>query len=176
MRRLRQVLVVGYNEDLCTPSAREAAYRVGAGVARRGAVLVTGGLGGVMEAAARGAAENGGITVAIIPQKNLEEANSHSMIVIGTGMGYLRNFVNIYSSDGVIVVGGGAGTLTEVAAAYMEKKPIVALRGLSSLIDRLAEDYIDERRLAKIMLVDEPEEAVELLFRLIDERGRGTSG
>jgi len=168
-RRRLQILVVGYNEDSCTPVAREAAYRVGAEIARNGAVLVTGGLGGVMEAAARGAYENGGITLSIIPQKEIDEANPYSTVVAATGIGHMRNFINVYSADGVIVVGGGAGTLTEIAAAYIEGKPIVTLLGTGGVADEYAGKYIDDRRRVKIYAASTPSEAVEILIGLINK-------
>jgi|YelNatPaOPRAMG01_1025707.scaffolds.fasta_scaffold62818_1 uncharacterized protein (TIGR00725 family) len=167
-RRRLQILVVGYNEDSCTPEAREAAYRVGAEIARMGAILVTGGLGGVMEAAARGAYENGGITLSIIPQKDIDEANPYSTVIAATGIGHMRNFINVYSADGVIVVGGGAGTITEIAAAYIEGKPIVSLVGTGGAADEYAEKYIDDRRRVKIHAASSPSEAVDLLISLIN--------
>lgn len=166
-RRL-QILVIGYNEDSCTPEAREAAYRVGAEIAKRGAILVTGGLGGVMEAAARGAHENGGITLSIIPQKDIDEANPYSTVVVATGIGHMRNFINVYSADGVIVVGGGAGTVTEIAAAYIEEKPIVSLLGTGGAADTYAGQYVDERKRIKIHAATTPSEAVETLIRLVE--------
>lgn len=169
-RRRLQILVIGYNEDSCTPEAREAAYRVGAEIAKRGAVLVTGGLGGVMEAASRGAQENGGITLSIIPQKEIDEANPYSTVIVATGIGHMRNFINVYSADGVIVVGGGAGTVTEIAAAYIEGKPIVSLVGTGGAADTYAEQYMDERRRVKIYAARSPSEAVEMLIRLINTK------
>lgn len=167
-RRRIQILVVGYNKDTCTRSAAELAYRVGREIALRGAVLVSGGLGGVMEAASRGASEAGGLVLGIIPQKDMKEANPYCNVVVATGMGHMRNFLNVYSSDGVIVVGGGAGTLSEVAAAYLEGKPIVALRESGGVADELAGKYLDERRTVQILSAATPEEAVELLMKRIE--------
>ncbi len=169
MRRRLQILVIGYNEDSCTPDAREAAFKVGAEIAKRGAILVTGGLGGVMEAAARGAYENGGITLSIIPQKDIDEANPYSTAIVATGIGHMRNFINVYSADGVIVVGGGAGTITEIAVAYIEGKPIVSLIGTGGAADEYAEKYMDDRRRVKIYSASSPSEAVELLISLISK-------
>ncbi|MEM1517982.1 MAG: TIGR00725 family protein [Nitrososphaerota archaeon] len=167
-RRRLQILVIGYNEDSCTSEARDAAYRVGAEIAKRGAILVTGGLGGVMEAASRGAYENGGITLSIIPQKEIDEANPYSTAVVATGIGHMRNFINVYSADGVIVVGGGAGTITEIAAAYIEGKPIVSLVGTGGAADTYAGQYMDDRERIKIHAARTPSEAVEMLIRLIE--------
>jgi len=174
MRR-PQILVVGYNKDTCDERVWRLAYEVGREVARRGAVLVTGGLGGVMEAASKGAFEAGGLTVSIIPQKDMREANPYSTVVVATGISHLRNFINVYSADGVIVVGGGAGTLTEVAAAYIEGKPVVALRGSGGVADEYAGRYLDQRKTVLIHAAETPSEAVELVLRLIAERSRSAS-
>jgi hypothetical protein len=89
----------------------------------------------------------------------------------------MRNFINVYSADGVIVVGGGAGTLTEIAAAYIEGKPIVALRGSGGVADEYAGRYLDQRKTVLIHAADTPSEAVELVLRLITERAStGTNG
>ncbi|MDJ0273699.1 MAG: TIGR00725 family protein [Aigarchaeota archaeon] len=169
MRR-KQILVIGYNRDACDERAWRLAYEVGREVALRGAVLITGGLGGVMEAASKGAYEAGGITVSIIPQKDASQANPYSTVVVATGIGHLRNFVNVYSADGVIVVGGGAGTLSEIAAAYIEGKPIVALKGSGGVADEYAGRYLDQRRTVLVHAAETPREAVDLVLRLISER------
>jgi uncharacterized protein (TIGR00725 family) len=82
----------------------------------------------------------------------------------------MRNFINVYSADGVIVVGGGAGTLTEIAAAYIEGKPIVALRGSGGVADEYAGRYLDQRKTVLIHAADTPSEVVELVLRLVTER------
>jgi len=164
-----QILVVGYNEDSCTERARALAYEVGAEVARSGCILITGGLGGVMEAASKGAYESGGVSVAILPQKETVWANPYSTVRIATGLGHMRNMVNVWSADGVVVVGGGAGTLVEVAVAYMEGKPIVALQGSGGVADEYAGRYLDERRRVPVHPASTPREAVNLVIRLIAE-------
>ncbi|MCS7142626.1 MAG: TIGR00725 family protein [Aigarchaeota archaeon] len=166
MGRRVQILVVGYNQEICTPEALRIAYEVGRAVARRGCILVTGGLGGVMEAASRGALEEGGMTVSIIPQKMLNVANPYSTVVVATGLGHMRNFVNVYSADGVIVVGGGAGTLSEVSEAYIEGKPIVCIEGSGGIADNLPE-FLDERRTVRIMRARAPDEAVSLILDML---------
>jgi hypothetical protein len=163
-----QILVVGYNEDSCTDVARALAYEVGAEVARRGHILLTGGLGGVMASAARGAYEHGGITVSILPQKDTSQANPYSTVKIATGLSHMRNMVNVWSADGVIVVGGGAGTLIEVAAAYLEEKPVVALVGSGGVADEYAGKYLDDRHKTLIHTAQTPKEAVEKVIRLIE--------
>jgi uncharacterized protein (TIGR00725 family) len=82
----------------------------------------------------------------------------------------MRNFVNVWSSDGVIVVGGGAGTLIEVAAAYLEEKPIVSIVGSGGVADELAGKYLDDRRKVLIHGEPSPRQAVERLLSLISPR------
>ena len=136
----RQILVIGNNDNGCTPELEKLAYDVGSEVAQSNSVLITGGLGGVMRAACRGAQESGGTTVGIIPQDDSSHANKFCDIVIPSGMGLTRDFLNALSADGVIVIGGGSGTLSEICAAYMHKKPIVALKILVELQQNMPTD------------------------------------
>src|SRR5574342_493530 len=128
MPRRRQILVIGHNENGCTAEHEKIAYETGKEIAKSGSVLITGGLGGVMKAASKGAHDTGGLTVGIIPQDNSSFANEYCDVVIPSGLGLSRDFLNALSADGVIVVGGGSGTLSEMCAAYMHKKPIVTLK------------------------------------------------
>src|SRR6266852_1167839 len=82
MVRRVQISVVGFNEDSCTEVAREAAYRVGKEIAREGATVICGGLGGVMEAASKGASEAGGLSVGIIPSSDSAQANKYCDFVV----------------------------------------------------------------------------------------------
>ncbi len=104
------------------------AYAVGEKIARAGAVLISGGLGGVMEAAARGARETGGLTVGILPGPDRSAANSSIQISIPTDMGHARNAVVVHASDALIAVGGEYGTLSEIALALKMGKPVVGLQ------------------------------------------------
>jgi len=116
-----------------TPSERESrlAFEVGREIARQGAVLVCGGLGGSMEAACRGAKEEGGITIGIIPTYDKGDANCWVDIVIPTGLGHARNNLVVATGDAVIGVGGGWGTLSELSIAVKMGKPVVVLDGWS---------------------------------------------
>jgi uncharacterized protein (TIGR00725 family) len=89
--------------------------------------VVTGGFGGVMEAASRGAAEAGGTVVGILPTARPDDANPHVQIAVATGMGDARNAVIADTADGFIAIGRGLGTLSEVAFALKRGKPVVAL-------------------------------------------------
>jgi uncharacterized protein (TIGR00725 family) len=119
------VAVVGPGEA----SSQEVALaeEVGAGLAALGAVVVTGGLGGVMEAASRGARSRHGATVGILPGADREAANGWVEIAIATGLGELRNGLVVRASDALVAIGGGHGTLSEVALALKLGRPVVGL-------------------------------------------------
>lgn len=103
------------------------ARAVGRALAERGAVLVCGGLGGVMAAAAQGAQEGGGLTVGLLPGADRSDANAHLSVAIPTGMGELRNGLVVRAADAVIAIGGGPGTLSEIAFALKTGVPVISL-------------------------------------------------
>lgn len=168
MTKKIQILVVGHNENGCTPEAAALAYETGMEVAKSGAVLITGGLGGVMKAACHGAKDAGGLTVGIIPQNEPSFANEYCDIVIPSGMGLARDFLNALSADGVIVIGGGSGTLSETCAAYMHKKPIVAIKNSGGTAEKYADQYLDQRKNVLIIGVLSPKEAVKTILEKIN--------
>jgi uncharacterized protein (TIGR00725 family) len=96
-------------------------------LARRGAVLVCGGLGGVMEAACRGARSEGGVAVGILPGSDRRSANEFVSVAIPTGLGEARNALVVRAADVLIAVGGGYGTLSEVALALKSGRRVVGL-------------------------------------------------
>lgn len=106
----------------------ELAFEVGCEIARRDAVLLCGGLGGVMEAACRGAKKEGGITIGILPGYSTSEANPFVDYRIATGLGEARNLIIVLSSSALVACGGGAGTLSEIAFALKHGKPLAGLR------------------------------------------------
>ena len=111
------------------PATRECAREVGRLVAEAGAVLLCGGRGGVMEAAAEGAAAAGGLTVGILPgeDERTSPPNPHIRLPIFTGLGQARNLVLVLSADALIAIGGEWGTLSEIALAMKHRKPLVLL-------------------------------------------------
>ncbi|MGZ4180631.1 MAG: TIGR00725 family protein [Solirubrobacteraceae bacterium] len=119
------VAVVGTGD--ATPKEADAAEQVGAGLARAGAIVVCGGLGGVMAAACRGAYDAGGMTIAILPGADRRSANDWARVVIPTGMGEMRNALVVRAADAVIAVGGAYGTLSEVALALKTGVPVVGI-------------------------------------------------
>ena len=96
-------------------------------MAEAGAIVVTGGRGGVMEAASKGAREAGGTTLGILPDADRSQANPWLTVAVPTGMGEARNALVVRAADGVIAVGGEWGTLSEIAFARKTGKPVVAL-------------------------------------------------
>jgi uncharacterized protein (TIGR00725 family) len=111
--------------DLAAISALSS--EVGREIARAGAIVVTGGLGGVMEAAARGAWEAGGLTIGILPGARAGDANPWITVPIVTGLGHARNVVLVHSSEALVAIGGSYGTLSEVALALKIGVPVAAV-------------------------------------------------
>ena len=167
MVKKRQILVIGHNTNGCTPQHEKIAYDIGMEIAKSNSVLICGGLGGVMTAAAHGAHDGGGLAIGIIPQNDPSMANEFCDIVIPTGMGLARDFLNALSADGVIIVGGGSGTLSETTAAYMYKKPMVAIRNMGGSVEPFIDGYVDHRENIKIIGVDSPQESVRKILELI---------
>ena len=165
--RKRQILIIGNNDNGCTPELEKIAYDTGAEVAKSDSILITGGLGGVMRASCHGAQESGGITVGIIPQDDSSHANEFCDIVIPSGMGLTRDFLNALSADGVIVIGGGSGTLSEICAAYMHMKPIVALKNSGGTASKYSDTYLDHRKNIKIVGVETPQDAIKCILENI---------
>ena len=112
------------------PSLEEAklAEEVGRELAKNGAVLICGGLGGVMENACRGACAEGGLTIGVLPGDDSKSANPYVQIPIVTGVGYARNVIIVKSAQAIIAVGGGYGTLTEIGYALDSRKPVIGLK------------------------------------------------
>lgn len=123
-KRLRVGVIGGARPDM---AAREAAAKVGELIAKAGAVLVCGGLGGVMEAAALGARRAGGLTIGILPGSSTAEANPSIDVPIATGIGYARNSLVALNADALIAIDGEYGTLSEIAYGVIYGKTVVGL-------------------------------------------------
>jgi hypothetical protein len=123
-KRLRIGVIGGARPE---PRFEEIAREVGRRVAEAGAVLVCGGLGGVMKAAARGAREAGGWSIGILPGRHPAEANPFIDVAVATGMGYTRNSLVAMNADALIAVDGEFGTLSEIAFGRIFGKPVVGL-------------------------------------------------
>jgi len=119
------VIGPGRSDDRIAGLAEE----VGAGLARAGFTLVTGGAFGAMEAASRGAKQAGGTVVGLLPGTDRSEANEWSDVTIATGIGHARNLGVVASADVVVAVGGEWGTLSEIGLAGVVGRPVVLLAG-----------------------------------------------
>jgi uncharacterized protein (TIGR00725 family) len=124
-KKKRFIAVIGGAEP--SPQEAKLAEAVGRELARRGAILVCGGLGGVMEAACKGASSEGGVTIGILPGDNSRSANPYIQIPIVTGMGYARNIAVVKSAQAVIAIGGSYGTLSEISHALQNGIPVIGL-------------------------------------------------
>ncbi|OLS29758.1 MAG: hypothetical protein ThorAB25_14400 [Candidatus Thorarchaeota archaeon AB_25] len=162
----RVISVIGGSDS--SASNLELAERVGAEIAKRGVILCCGGLGGVMEAACRGAKNEGGQTLGILPTDTKEHANEFVDIAIPTGLGYARNFLVAKTGDAVIAIDGSAGTLSEMAIAWFSNKPVISLVSSGGWAAKLAGERIDERRVDSVYGASTPEEAVEMVFQAMN--------
>lgn len=160
MKRDVYIAVVG--PSAATPAEHQIGEEVGRLIAEAGAVLVCGGLGGLMEAAASGCAKAGGRSVGILPGTTREEANPYLTVAVATGMGEARNAIVVRTADAVIAVAGEFGTLSEIALALKMGKPVV---GLGSW--ELAKGG---RPVEAIVRADSPADAVSTALRLIELR------
>jgi uncharacterized protein (TIGR00725 family) len=131
MARAAAIAVIGAGD--APPEVLELALEAGREIANRGALLICGGRGGVMEAAARGARERGGHTVGILPGYDRDSANPAIEFAIATGMGEARNAIVVASADAVIALAGEGGTLAEIGFALKLRRPLVALRSWRQL-------------------------------------------
>jgi uncharacterized protein (TIGR00725 family) len=125
IRKRIRVAVIGGSR--AGRQALESAFEVGRLVARAGAVVVCGGLGGVMEAASRGARGEGGLVIGILPGGSPADANPWVDVPVATGLGYTRNALVVMNADAVIAVDGEYGTLSEIAYGKIHGKKVVGL-------------------------------------------------
>jgi uncharacterized protein (TIGR00725 family) len=139
----------------CSGKMKKMAEDVGRAIARKGGILVCGGLGGVMEAAARGAKEENGITIGILPGDSREDANKYIDFAIPTGFGEARNLAVVRTADVVIALPGKFGTLSEMAFCLKMGKPLISLSAWN-LSERIEKH-------------DDPEEAVNQAFELLEK-------
>ncbi len=150
MKRIIGVIGKGdSNEEDC-----RIAHEVGEEIARNGFTLLTGGMGGVMEAACRGSKSAGGTTIGILPGSSKSDCNTYVDYPIVTGMGHGRNIIVVGSSDAIIAIGGSFGTLSEIAFALRLNIPIIGLNTWDVSTD--------------IKKAESAQEAVHLAIKLVD--------
>ncbi len=123
-KKLRIGVIGGSQPD---KESRQNAFRIGQLIAEKGAILVCGGLSGVMEAASRGAKQAGGLTLGILPGNSADDANIYVDIPVATGLGYARNSLVVMNSDVIIAINGQYGTLSEIAYGCIYGKKIIGI-------------------------------------------------
>jgi len=147
--RFAQATIIGDSDP--TPDALDLAGQVGFMLASHSITVITGGRGGVMEAASQAAVQQGGRTVGILPSTQMDDANPWCSIVIPTGLGHARNVMTALAADMIIAVGGGAGTLSELCLAWIHGRPVYVMEGSGGWSDRLAGEALDARNTSTIV-------------------------
>ena len=144
----------------------QTAEQVGAGIASRGAILVCGGRGGVMEAACRGAKNRQGVTLGLLPESK-QEANQFVDLPVPTGLGMRRNLLVVSAADVVIAIGGRWGTLSEICYAVIFGKPVVLVVGTGGVVDELAAGFLMKNSREFLHVASSADEAVQKAFSLV---------
>ena len=157
---LRQIAVIG-SAGKVSPEVEHMAEELGRGIALRGAVLISGGRDGVMEASCKGAKSERGLVVGILP-KTRDQANRYVDVAIVTDMGDARNVLNVNSADAVISVCGGAGTLSEIGLTLKSGKKVIALKNSGGVSSMLSGKNIGGRT---IIAAESVEEALRIVFK-----------
>ena len=147
--------VIGAGE--CSPEIYHQANEMGHIIGKNGWILFCGGLGGVMEAAAKGCYQSGGMTVGILPGKKKDSANPLIRLPIATGLGEGRNILVVRASDVLVAIAGGYGTLSEIGLALKIGKPVIGLKtwpGIEGV------DYVET-----------PEQAIDMVVKYVSDFG-----
>ena len=172
----RFVLAVIGNAGVLPPETEALAVDLGRRAIEAGFRLVTGGLSGVMEAAARGARASpswrDGDILGILPGYDRRAANPYIDIVVPTGMQIGRNIILTAMADVVVVIGGGAGTLSEIAIAWQLDKPIVSLESTGGYASRFAGENIDARRSDVVFGASTADEAIQFAVELAGRQNK----
>ncbi len=161
MKTLIAVSGSGGKKERIPESVLSLAEELGFYIAKQQAVLVTGGRGGVMEAACKGAKNAGGLTLGILPNEKCE-ANDFVDIAIGTGLSFQRNFLIAQAADCLICLAGGWGTLSEISAAFILKKPVVFVKSAFGMVDNILNTDIIPQEYHNYAVADNAKDAVEL--------------
>ncbi|HEY2903790.1 MAG TPA: TIGR00725 family protein [Polyangia bacterium] len=163
--RTYKVVIGVMGPAACDPATAELARAVGRGIAERGAVLLCGGRGGVMEAAAEGARGAGGLTIGVLPGEDTRQSTPNAFIDVAlfTGLGEGRNWINVCASDAIIAIGGGFGTLSEIALGLKAKRPVILVGSWRFEVDGAAPN---------LPRADHATQAVELAFEALDAAAR----
>ncbi|PKP56700.1 MAG: TIGR00725 family protein [Candidatus Altiarchaeales archaeon HGW-Altiarchaeales-2] len=157
--------VIGRDGEI-DDNVRKICYNIGRDIAKADCILICGGMNGVMEGACRGAVENNGLTIGILPTGNKEDANEYVQISIATGIGFARNAIITSAADGIIAINGRHGTLSEIGYALGYNKPVVLVEGSKGVCDDVDFSKAKFENLYKA----DAEDAVNLVINLIENR------
>ncbi len=178
MSRKICISVIGSGSgDALSPQIAKIANEVGREIATRGAVLICGGLGGVMAEAAKGAKENGGLTIGILPGEDPGSANPFIDITLPTGLGFARNILVAYSGDAIIAISGRLGTLSEISYALLKKKPVIGIHtwNLEQLSGRMP-SFEEQAYGDSVIRCENAKEAVDRAFAIIENKEKCQNG
>ncbi len=161
---MKRRLIIGImGGGRASPENADMAYRLGYSIAKEGWILLNGGRSaGIMEASAKGAIDQGGMTIGIVPDDNDRQVSKYIEIPILTGMGNARNCINVLSSNVVVACPGGAGTVSEIALALKNRRPVILF---NFFIEKLFDAYIDQGILHHART---PEEVIQIIKRLAE--------
>ncbi len=163
--RNKQVVVIGASD---TKENLQESYTIGKFIAQKEYTLITGGRGGIMEAASRGAFENQGTVIGILPGDDFSGANSFCTVVIPTGIGFARNVINVISADIIVAIGGKSGTLSELTYAWQFRKPILCCTFAHGWSSEFPGTKIDDRKGSEILTAATVDQACSLLENYLD--------
>lgn len=160
---MKKLLIIGVmGGGNATPGDEKDAYHLGSLIARQGWILLNGGRNtGIMDASAKGAFDQGGLTIGILPDDNYSRASEYIKVPVLTGMGSARNVINVLSSNIIVACPGGTGTLSEIALALKHGKPVILLNFDPGIA---FERYIEQELLH---YAESPEKVIEIISNLI---------
>lgn len=162
------VSIIGASE--IDQKTEEMTVEIGRLLAKNNYAVSCGGLTGVMEAICKGAKDENGLTIGIIPFKEKSAANKYVDIAIPVPFSQARNIVVVLSGDICVAIGGKAGTLTEIALAWIYQKPVIALSSIEGWSAKLAGEKIDDRRPDIIYKANNPEEVIKKVNELMGKK------
>lgn len=165
MKKVISICGSDVDDNHLSTHALEVAEEVGRLIARKGGVIVCGGHGGIMRAACKGAKDEDGITIGIMPYTK-DEANEYIDIAIPTHLGNIRNFLVVSSGDSVIGIGGRWGTLNELSYCMITCKPLVLLKGTGGVVDEIIDGHVMQNVESHYYVANSAEEAVNKAFEL----------
>jgi len=165
MNKLISVIGSDESDKNLSNYALKVAEDIGRWIAKKNAILICGGRGGIMEAACRGAKEKNGITVGILP-KSKYEANDFVDIPIVTGLGNIRNSLIAYASEAIIAIAGRWGTLNEISFSMIYEKQLILMKGTGGIVDYICNnENINLGYKNKIIIVNSAKEAIMKIFK-----------